>query len=55
MFGKLIKSTVDLVETGSKIVTEPARMVIDTTTAVVKPVADTLEDVADEVSTIKGD
>ncbi len=52
---KFLKSVVDLTEAAAKIVTEPARMVLDGTTAMVKPVADTLEDIADEVSEVKED
>lgn len=47
---KLIESVADLVVDTSKVVTEPTRMIVDTADALVKPLADGLEEIADEFS-----
>ena len=46
---KLLKDIVDLAGTASKIVTEPARIVVNGVSQVVKPVTDALEEVADDL------
>lgn len=52
MFG-LLKSVVDLASDVAEVVTAPIEMVVDLTSAAVKPIADVAKELKDDVKSLK--